>query len=124
MRTAQRLAPVVIGIAYIIFRFFYPPIHYDGDTLGLTVLMYIGLSLPLFLLLIGLALGWKWPLIGGIAGFVAFFNMLLYHSIFMIMRGNLPAAYLMSMPPLLVGILFLVNWQIERRSRKAPENTK
>lgn len=99
--------PRVLGLLFALFVSLFALDVFDaGYGLWGTLLALIIHLLPVFGLLIVLALAWRWPWIGvvGFAGFAAWYLLAFWGrfpwSVYLIMAG----------PPLLVGLLFGLAW--------------
>lgn len=100
-------APRVLGILFALFvSIFALDVFGVGYGFWETVIALFMHLIPVFLLLIGLAIAWRWEWVGAVVflGFslwylVTFGGQFLW-SVYLLMVG----------PPLVIGMLFLFNW--------------
>jgi hypothetical protein len=105
--------PRILGILFALFlSIFALDVFGQGYGFWGTALALFMHLIPVFVLLIGLALAWRWPWVGAL-GFLGF--SLWYLSV---ARGRFVSPIIVG-PPLLVGILFLLNWSYGSRLRTA-----
>ncbi len=108
--TLKRLliwTPRVLGILFALFlSIFALDVFGIGYTISETVIALLMHLIPTFVLLIALALAWRWTWVGAVAylGFVAWYLLQAW--------GSFPVAVLLLVtgPPLVVGVLYLVDW--------------
>lgn len=109
-------APRVLGILFALFlSIFALDVFSEGYTVGeLFVALFMHL-IPTFILLIALAVAWRWEWVGALVffGFVAWYLSEAWGQF------PLPTLLLISGPPLLVGVLYLVDWFYRTQLRPA-----
>ena len=109
-KTVKRVlywAPRILSIIFAIFvSLFALDVFGAGYSIWETLLALLIHLIPIYVILIVLAISWRWEWIGG-ALFISLAVLYLVKS-----WGQFPwATYLvMSGPPFLVGILFIINW--------------
>lgn len=103
--------PRILGLFGVFFLgiFAFDVFDRDGSTWDIVGAFLLHL-IPSALVLLAVALGWRWPVVGG-----AFFLALavLYIVLFRGPAGSWFA--LVAVPMLLVGILFLTGWMTQNR---------
>ncbi len=104
------LAPRALGIVYALFISLFALDAFNANLPLTRLLMGFAIHLvPTGIILIVLALGWKWEWLGSV-GFIALgliFTFRFPRSAFLIISG----------PAFLVGLLFLVSWTVQRNLR-------
>lgn len=83
----------------------------EGYGFWQTILAFVMHSIPVFVLVIAIALAWRWPLVGAIifiAGAILFLSM---------SHGKLDQIAVISGPLLLVGVLYLLQMLLVSRRR-------
>lgn len=116
-RTQSRLlywAPRALGIAYALFIGVFALDVFDANLpLAKLVLAFAIHLIPTGIILVVLAVGWKWEWLGS----VGFFMLGLLYMWITRLRFP-PIAYLtISGSAFLIGLLFLANWSSRRNSR-------
>jgi hypothetical protein len=105
--------PRILGILFALFlSMFALDVFGQGYSFWETALALFMHLIPVFVLLIGLALAWRWPWVGAV-GFLGF--SLWYLSV---AWGQLVSLIIVG-TPLLIGILFLLNWSYGAKLRTA-----
>jgi hypothetical protein len=99
--------PRILGILFALFvGIFALDVFGAGYGFWEMILALIIHLAPVFILLIGLAIAWRWEWVGAVVflGFSAWY--------FVVFGGHFPwSVYaMMAGPPLLVGVLFLIDW--------------
>ena len=102
--------PRVLGILFALFlSIFALDVFGAGYTIGETIVALFMHLIPTFVLLIALGLAWRWQWVGALVflGFVAWYLIQAW--------GNFPffVLLLIAGPPLLIGLLYLVDWFYE-----------
>lgn len=99
--------PRVLGIFFALFlSIFALDVFGEGYGFWGTLLALFMHLLPVFALLIGLALAWRWEWIGT----VIFFGFSLWYLLAFGGRFPIGVYFTMAGPPLIVGLLFLIDW--------------
>ena len=99
-------SPRVLGILIAIFvSLFALDVFGEGYSFRETVVALVMHLIPTFLILIALAIAWRWPWLGGLL-FVAL--GVLYITLFW-EPSNLPAYLVITGPMFLAGVLFLLD---------------
>lgn len=108
--------PRILGILFALFvSIFALDVFGAGYGFWETILALLIHLIPVFILLIGLAIAWRWAWVGAVIflGFSAWYLVMFGErfpwSVYAIMAG----------PPLLVGLLFLINWLYRAELRGA-----
>ncbi|MCJ7529743.1 MAG: hypothetical protein MUO64_01765 [Anaerolineales bacterium] len=109
-KTVKRVlywAPRILSILFAIFvGLFALDLFGAGYSFWETILALLIHLIPTFAILIVLAISWRWEWVGGV--------LFIFLAAFYLVRfgGQFPwSIYLvMSGPPFLVGILFIINW--------------
>jgi hypothetical protein len=108
-------APRILGILFVLFVGLF-----SLDVFGMPGSFWQKLggflihNIPAFFLLAALISGWRWEWVGAL-GFIAF---ALWYMTTALMSGRSPSGYLLlSVPPLLIGALFLVGWFYRKQMR-------
>jgi hypothetical protein len=99
--------PRVLGLLFALFlSLFALDVFGAGYSVGETIVALFMHLIPTFILLIALALAWRWELAGAII-FIGFCTWYITIS-----WGSAPLMTLVIIcgPPLLVGVLYLVDW--------------
>ena len=100
---APRLLTLLFAIFISLFAF---DVFHEGYTFWETVLALLMHLIPTGIVLLGLALSWRWEWIGAIL----FTGLGMFYLV--AARGQHWSAYLLISGPLfLIGALFLLNWQ-------------
>lgn len=116
LRRAVHWTPRVLGLLFALFLALF---SFDVFDMGLSPLEALGAfllhSLPTFGLLAAVALGWRWPLAGGLI-FIAWgiFYALAFHGLDWI------AYALIGVLPALIGLLFLADHFTRPRAPHGP----
>jgi hypothetical protein len=117
--TMKRLliwTPRLLGILFALFlSLFALDVFGAGYTIGETILALLIHLIPTFALLIALALAWRWQWVGALI-FLAFSSWYLFNA-----WGSFPVSTLaiIAGPPLVVGLLYLVDWIYRAELRAA-----
>jgi hypothetical protein len=99
--------PRILVILFAVFiSLFALDVFGEGYGLGETIIALVMHLIPTAVVLIVLAIAWRWEWVGGIL-FIAL--GVLYIALFWD-RFEWPAFLIISAPLLLVGVLFLLNW--------------
>lgn len=99
-------APRILGIMFALFlSIFALDVFGQGYGFWGTALALFMHLIPTFVLLIALAMAWRWPWVGALT----FIGFSLWYIIVMGARPWLVPIEIAG-PPLLIGILFLVDW--------------
>ena len=99
--------PRILGILFALFvSIFALDVFGAGYGFWETILALFMHLIPVFVLLIGLAIAWRWAWVGA----VVFWGFSVWY--FVVFGGQFPwSVYaIMAGPPLLVGVLFLIDW--------------
>jgi hypothetical protein len=99
--------PRILGILFALFvSIFALDVFGVGYSFWETIVALFMHLIPVFLLLIGLAIAWRWEWVGA----VVFLGFSVWYLI--TFGGQFPwSVYLLMVgPPLLIGMLFLFNW--------------
>jgi len=92
---------------------------FQGGYSFFRLLVALGIHLvPTFIVLIVLAIAWKWELAGGIL----FILPPLAYTVYIGLRGNFLGGLTLSSPFFLVGALFIIHYSQERRRRRRRKN--
>ncbi|MEZ4737331.1 MAG: hypothetical protein R3E79_60415 [Caldilineaceae bacterium] len=116
-RPVQQLfywTPRVLGILFALFvSIFALDVFGAGYGFWGTLLALVIHLLPVFALLLGLALAWRWEWIGT----VIFMGFSLWYLI--AFGGRFPTSVylLMAGPPFVMGVLFLIDWLYKAKLR-------
>lgn len=112
MRKALHLIPRILSVVFVLFLSLFALDVFDaysGAAVIVPLLMH--LLIPI-VLLVALVLAWKWDLVG----VIMFLGFAVYY-IWMIGLGEHWSLYaVISAPSALIGILFLINWLVKRRT--------
>jgi hypothetical protein len=133
MKTSEKIlhwAPRIICILAILFISMFAA---DSFAPGLTIWQQLGAFfmhlIPSFILLIILIISWKKELFGGIfftaiglilSPFIFMLNYRMNHSVLM----SLSIILVITFPFIVVGVLFLLNYLIKRKKKKALLNNE
>jgi len=118
MRDILHWTPRVLAIAFALFlALFALDIFSEKLTIGKTVIALLMHLIPTFLLLLVVAIAWRWRLVGGIL-----FVLLGTASIFVFHTYREPISFMViSLPIFVVGVLFIWDafntMQLPQRSR-------
>jgi hypothetical protein len=108
--------PRILGILFALFvSIFALDVFGAGYGFWETILALMIHLAPVFVLLIGLAIAWRWEWVGA----VVFLGFSVWY--FVVFGGQFPwSVYaMMAGPPLLVGVLFLIDWLYRAELRTA-----
>lgn len=117
--TSKRLliwTPRILGVLFALFlSIFALDVFGAGYTIGETILALLIHLMPTIVLLIALALAWRWPWVGALL-FLGFVGWYLWEA-----WGHFPLVTLgmIAGPPLVVGLLYLVDWLYRAELREA-----
>lgn len=102
-----RWTPRILGILYALFlSIFALDVFGVGYSVWETVIALAMHLIPVYVLLIGVALGWRWEWLGA----ATFLGFCVWYVISM-GSGNPFSIYLIIVgPPFVIGMLFLLNW--------------
>jgi hypothetical protein len=109
-----RWTPRILGLLFALFiSIFALDVFGEGYSIWQTMVALFMHLLPVFVLLIGLALAWRWEWVGA----VAFIGFCLWYLV--AFGGSFPASVylLMAGLPFLIGLLFLLDWFYLPRQR-------
>ena len=99
--------PRVLGILFAIFvSMFALDVFDQGYGLWQTILALLLNLVPMYLVVIGLVIAWRWELVGAIL----FIALAVLYGAWGWGRQPLVAYFFISGPLTLVGVLFLFNW--------------
>ena len=108
--------PRAISIAYTIFlSVFALDVFREGHSLGNTVLAFLIHLVPAFMILLVLAIAWRWEWIGaaGFAGLAMWYAGIVW-------RRHPDWVVVIAGPLLMIAALFLVNWLKHDELRARP----
>lgn len=110
-------APRVLCILFAVFvSLFALDVFGEGYGLWEAMLGFLIHLIPTGLVLVALAIAWRWEWLGG----VLFIALGAWYIVMTWERANWSAYLLISGPLFLVGVLFLVNWRYRRELRQDP----
>ncbi|MFN8206100.1 MAG: hypothetical protein U0T82_01640 [Bacteroidales bacterium] len=108
MKNLLLWTPRILAILFILFISMFAADAFEGDApLGRKLLGFLIHLLPTVLLLISLVIAWKYPHIGG----VLFILAALFFTIWFSTYNVLTTFLLISLPPALIGLIFLWQWK-------------
>ena len=106
--------PRILAILFTVFiSLFALDVFAEGYTFWQAIGAFFIHLVPVYILLIALAIAWRFELVGGIA----FIILGLWYVIMTFNRAHYSAILLIPVPLFIIGILFLVNFLI-RKLRK------
>ena len=112
--------PRILCIAFAVFvSLFALDVFGEGYGFFETILAFLIHLIPTGIILIALAVSWRWEWMGGIA-FTAL--GVLYIVMFRDREFSWPVYVMMSGPLFLLGILFLINWLCRKQLRTGSQN--
>ena len=107
-------APRILGILFALFvSIFALDVFGEGYGFWGTVVAFLIHLIPVYVLLIALAVGWRWEWAGALlfAGFSVWYLVTSWSSAPLV--ANLMSSWPIALPSLVVGLLFLLNWLIK-----------
>jgi len=117
LRRSLFWAPRVLAILFAIFlSVFALDVFGEGYGFWATILALLIHLIPTFLILVALAIAWRWEWVGGILfpGLGAWYLIMTWG------KAIWAAAAVISGPLFLIGALFLVNWSFRAQLRATP----
>lgn len=116
LRQAIHWTPRVLGVSFALFLALF---SFDVFDMGLSPLEALGAflihSLPTFGLLAAVALGWRWPLVGGLL-FAAWGIFYMAQGVY----GDWVGFTLIGVLPALIGLLFIADHFLRPRAPHGP----
>jgi hypothetical protein len=100
--------PRILAILFILFISMFAADAFEGEaSLGRKLLGFLIHLLPTILLLICLVIAWKYPHIGGVLFIMAAIFFTIWFDSYKVLNTFL----LISLPPAIIGLLFLWQWK-------------
>lgn len=102
--------PRILAILAILFMMIFSLDCFEGEAKKVLICLAMH-NIPAFIIIIVLVIAWKYELIGGVLFVAIFFAGSIFFNAF----GENPAAFIVMVPFLLTGILFIFHsWSVKQ----------